>query len=108
MKSISLALLFMLVAMSSSANYKIDSYDIKVKYENSEKPLSIDLTIFLQHNQEKDIELLFSSKCNISSISVKEGKKIRNLDYLRKGSDTIKLMLEEQILILPQSFTLIV
>jgi hypothetical protein len=100
MKSISLALLFML-ALSSSANYKIDSYDIKVKYESSQKPLLVDLTLFLQHNQEKDIELLFSSKCDISSISVREGKKIRNLDYVRKGTDTIKLKLDEQILAEP-------
>ncbi len=90
-----------MLAVSASANYKIDSYDIKVKYESSQKPLSIDLTVFFQHNQEKDIELLFSSKCNISSISIKEGKKIRNLDYVRKGTDTIKLMLDEQILTEP-------
>jgi hypothetical protein len=101
MKSISLAVLFILAVVSSSANYKINSYNIKLKYENSRKPLSVNLTLFLQHNQEKDIDLLFSSKCNISSISIMEGKKIRNLDYVRKGSDTIKLMLDEQILTAP-------
>ncbi len=90
-----------MLVVSASANYKIDSYDIKVKYESLQKPLLVGLTLFLQHNQEKDIELLFSSKCNISTISVMEGKKFRNLDYLRKGTDTIRLILDEQILTVP-------
>jgi len=66
---------FLMVSTFLNAS-QINSYNIEVKLDDSQKQLIINVVIDLQHEQADNIELLLSSKCTISSITASNKKSI--------------------------------
>ena len=85
---------FLLVSTFLNAS-QINSYNIDVKLDDSQKQLFINVVIDLQHEQADNIELLLSSKCTISSITASNKKAVK---YSLKGNDTIVLILDRSAL----------
>ncbi len=98
MRTIVLIISFLLVGTSFQATYKINSYNISLKFDDSQKLLNINALVSLQHEQTKNIELLLSSNCTISSITASNGKYVQNIEYALKSKDTIILTLDETVL----------
>lgn len=100
MRAIELMLSFLLISSSLNAA-KINSYNIDVKFDKSQKQLLINSLIDLQHEKTKNIKLLLSSNCTINSIKTSNEK---NIQYSFKGKDTIVLTFDGSILAAPNIY----